>query len=131
MRQVSASYSLSLPCLSLACYFCHVIICISYHVIMCIAFAYVFVSCIRALSLLSVLQSGTPMSSGAPFYLFSGAGVKRSRNGPRFSEWPWYSTDRPPVKFCSIWRSFDAPTVNRIARNPSLFAAQHPSTTAH
>ena len=40
--------------------------CISYHVIMCIAFAYVFVSCIRAFSPLSVLQSGTPISSGAP-----------------------------------------------------------------
>ena len=42
----------------------------SYHVIMCIAFAYVFVSCIRAFSPLSVLQSGAPISSGAPL-LFS------------------------------------------------------------
>ena len=39
--------------------------CISYHVIMCIAFAYVFVFCIRAFSPLSILQSGTPTSSGA------------------------------------------------------------------
>ena len=38
--------------------------CISYHVMMCIAFAYVFVSCIRAFSPLSVLHSGAPMSSG-------------------------------------------------------------------
>ena len=45
---------------------CHVIICISYHVIMCISFAYVFVSCIRAFSPLSVLQSDTPMPSGVP-----------------------------------------------------------------
>src|ERR671911_3168341 len=44
--------------------------CISYHVIMCIAFAYVFVSCIRTFSPLSVLQSGAPISSGAPL-LFS------------------------------------------------------------
>ena len=44
--------------------------CISYHVIMCIAFAYVFVSCIRAFSPRSVLQSGAPISSGAPL-LFS------------------------------------------------------------
>ena len=44
--------------------------CISYHVIMCISFAYMFVSCIRAFSPLSVLQSGAPMSSGVPFYLF-------------------------------------------------------------
>ena len=88
--------------------------CISYHVIMCIAFAYVFVSCIRAFSPLSVLQSGTPMSLGAPFCLFSCAGVKLSQNGPRFAKRPWYTTGRPHVKFRSIWRSFDAPTVNRV-----------------
>ena len=88
--------------------------CISYHVIMCISFAYVFVSCIRAFSPLSVLHSDTPTSSGAPFCLFSCAGVKLSRNGPRFAKQPWYTTGRPPVKFRSIWRSFDAPTVNRV-----------------
>ena len=87
--------------------------CISYHVIMCIAFAYVFVSCIRALSPLSVLQSGTPTSSGVPFCLFSCAGVKRSRIGPRFAKRPWYTAGRPPVKFRAIWTSFDTPTVNR------------------
>ena len=93
--------------------------CISYHVIMCIAFAYVFVSCIRAFSPLSVLQSRTPISSGAPmspgvpFYLFSCAGVKRFRIGPRLVMWPWFTTSRPPVKFCTIWTSYDAPTVNR------------------
>ena len=93
--------------------------CISYHVIMCISFAYVFVSCIRAFSPLSVLQSDTPMSSGAPFYLFSCAGVKHSRNGPSLAKWPWYSTGRPPVKFRSIWRPFDAPTVNRVTAKAS------------
>ena len=87
--------------------------CISYHVIMCIAFAYVFVSCTQAFSPLSVLQSGTPMSRGAPFCLFSCTVVKHSRNGPRFSKRPWYSTGRPLVKFRAIWRSFDTPTVNR------------------
>ena len=87
--------------------------CISYHVIMCIAFAYVFVSCIRAFSPLSVLRSDNPMSSGAPFCLFSCAGVKLSRNEPRFSKQPWYTTGRPPVKFRAIWSSFDTPTVNR------------------
>src|SRR3954465_8562672 len=44
--------------------------CISYHVIMCIAFAYVFVSCIRAFSPLSILQSADAMFPGIPFYLF-------------------------------------------------------------
>ena len=81
-------------------------------------FAYVFISCIRAFSPLSVLQSDTPMSSGVPFCLFSWAGVKHSRNGPRFAKRPWYSTGRPPLKFRAIWRSFVTPTVNRVARNP-------------
>ena len=81
--------------------------------IMCIAFAYVFVSCIRAFSPLSVLHSGTPMSSSVPFYLFSCAGVKRSRIGPRLAKQPWFTTGRPPVKFRAIWTSFDTPTVNQ------------------
>ena len=87
--------------------------CISYHVIMCIAFAYVFVSCIRAFSLLSVLHSGAPMSPGVPFYLFLCAGVKHFRIGLRLAMRPWFTTGRPPVKFCAIWTSFDTPTVNR------------------
>ena len=93
--------------------------CISYHVIMCIAFAYVFVLCIRAFSSLSVLHSGAPMSSGVPFYLFSCAGVKRSRIGPRLAKRPWFTTGRPPVKFRIIWTSFDAPTVNRWTEKAS------------
>ena len=87
--------------------------CISYHVIMCIAFAYVFVSCIRAFSPLSVLHSGAPMSSGVPFYLFSCVGIKHFRIGPRLAKRPWFTTGRPPVKFRTIWTSFDTPTVNR------------------
>ena len=87
--------------------------CISYHVIMCIAFAYMFVSCIRAFSPLSVLHSGAPISSGAPFYLFSCVGVKHFWIGPRLVMRPWFTTGRPPVKFRIIWTSFDTPTVNR------------------
>ena len=87
--------------------------CISYHVIMSIAFACMFVSCIRAFSPLSVLHSSAPMSSGVPFYLFSCAGVKRFRIGPRLVMQPWFTTGRPPVKFRAIWTSFDTPTVNR------------------
>ena len=52
--------------------------------------------------------------SAYPFCLFLCAGVKLSRNRPRLVKWPWYITGRPPVKFRSIWRSFDAPTVNRV-----------------
>src|SRR4051812_21878088 len=99
---------------------CHVIICISYHVIMCIAFAFVFVSCIRAFSPLSVLQSGAPTSSGVPFYLFSCAGIKHSRNGPRLDMWPWFTTGRPPVKFHTIWTSFDTPMVNWVTAKAPL-----------
>ena len=87
--------------------------CIAYHVIMCISFAYMFVSCIRAFSPLSVLQSGAPMSPGVRFYLFSCAGVKRFRIGPRLVMRPWFTTGRPPVKFRAIWTSFDTPKVNR------------------
>ena len=87
--------------------------CISYHVIMCIAFAYVFVSCIRAFSSLSVLHSGAPISSGGPFYLFSCVGVKHFRIGPRLAMRPWFTTGRPPVKFGAIWTSFGTPTVNQ------------------
>ena len=87
--------------------------CISYHVIMCIEFAYVFVSCIRAFSPLSILHSDAPMSSGGPFYLFSCVGVKHFRIGPRLAMRPWFTTGRPPVKFRVIWTSFDTPTVNR------------------
>ena len=87
--------------------------CISYHVIMCIAFAYVFVSCIRAFSPLSVLHSGAPISSGDPFYLFSCVGIKHFRIGPRLAKRPWFTTGRPHVRFRAIWTSFDTPTVNR------------------
>ena len=95
-------------CLVIAC-----VSCIADHVIMCISFAYMFVSCIRAFSPLSVLLSGVPMSPGVPFYLFSCEGVKRSRIVPRLVMRPWFTTGRPPVKFRAIWTSFDTPTVNR------------------
>src|SRR3954464_11017108 len=105
---------------------CHVIICISYHVIMCIAFAFVFVSCIRASSPLSVLQSGAPTPSGVPFYLFFTCGIKLYRNGPRLDMWPWFTTGRPPVKFRIIWTSFDTPTVNRVTAKASLSLQPNP-----
>ena len=95
-------------CLVIAC-----MSCMSYHVIMCISFAYMFVSCIRAFSPLSILHSGAPMSSGVPFFLFSCAGVKCSWIGPRLAKRPWFTTGRLPVKFRTIWTSFDTPTVNR------------------
>ena len=89
-------------------------------------FAYVFVSCIRAFSPLSVLHSGTPMSSGVPFCLFSCAGVKLSPNGPSLAKRPWYSTGRPPVKFRAIWRSFGTPTVNQVTVKPPYLCSPTP-----
>ena len=94
--------------------------CISYHVIMCIAFAYVFVSCIRAFSPLSLLHSGAPISSGGPFYLFPCVGVKSFQIVPRLVMRPWFTTGRPPVKFRAIWTSFDTPTVNRGTEKASF-----------
>ena len=44
---------------------------------------------------------------------FSCVGVKHFQIGPRLAKRPWFTTGRPPVKFCTIWTSFDAPTVNR------------------
>ena len=100
--------------------------CISYHVIMCIAFSYVFVSCIRAFSPLSVSQSDTPHAPAHPSCLFSCAGVKRSQIGPRLAKRPWYTTGRPPVKFRAIWTLFDTPTVNQGTIKASCVF--HPNT---
>ena len=101
--QLFAVVALSL----LACHAFHIMLSCAFH------FSSMFVSCIRAFSPLSVLHSGAPMSSGVPFYLFSCAGIKRSRIGPRLFMRPWFTTGRPPVKFRAIWTSFGTPTVNR------------------
>ena len=101
--------------------------CISYHVIMCIAFAYVFVSCIRAFSPLSVLHSGAPISFGAPFYLFSCVGVKHFRIGPRLAKRPWFTTGRPPIKFVPfglrliLQRLTEGPKRPRVCCSPTPF----------
>ena len=39
-------------------------------------------------------------------------GIKHFRIGPRLTKRPWFTTGRLPVKFRTIWTSFDAPTVN-------------------
>ena len=118
-------------CFSLRCWVWSFVL---YFVMSCIFISchHVHCICIRVrlmhsrFSPLSVLHSGAPMSPGVPFYLFSCAGVKHSQNGPRFAKRPWYSTDRPPVKFCAIWRSFDTPTVNR-ATDKSICVLQQNS----
>ena len=40
-------------------------------------------------------------------------GIKHFRIGPRLAKRPWFTTGRLPVKFRTIWISFDTPTVNR------------------
>ena len=102
-----------LPVIRCCCHVIACVSCISYHVIMGVSFAYMFISCIRAFSPLSVLHSGAPMSSGGPFYLFLCVGVKHFRIGPRLVMRPCFTTGRPPVKFRIIWTSFDTPTINR------------------
>ena len=57
-------------------------------------------------------------------------GIKHFRIGPRLAKRPWFTTGRPPVKFRTIWTSFDTPTVNRGTEKASCVAAQHPSILA-
>ena len=40
-------------------------------------------------------------------------GITHFRIAPRLAMRPWFTTGRPPVKFRTIWTSFDTPTVNR------------------
>ena len=39
-------------------------------------------------------------------------GIKHFRIGPRLAKRPWFTTGRPPIKFRTIWTSFDTPMVN-------------------
>ena len=47
-------------------------------------------------------------------------GVKHLRIGPRLDNRPWFTTGRPPVKFRTIWTSFDTQTVNRGTEKASF-----------
>ena len=46
-------------------------------------------------------------------------GMKHFRIGPRLVKRPWFTTGIPPVKFRTIWISFDTPTVNRGTKKAS------------
>src|SRR4051812_34683430 len=121
MRQVSASYSPSLPrhvlaCCPLPCHRLHFHIrssCAS-HLHTCSSHASEHLPCCPFC--IPALRS--PPAS--PFTFSSCAGIKLSRNGPRLDMWPWFTTGRPPVKFRIIWTLFDTPTVNRVAVKASL-----------
>ena len=107
MRQVSASSSPPLPCHFLAC--C-ILSCHHVHFILHTCSSHASEHFPRC----PFCNPALLCPPAFPFCLFSCAGVKLSRNGPRFAKRPWYSTGRPPVKFCAIWSSFDTPTVNRV-----------------
>ena len=113
MRQVSPSYSPSLPCHLLAC--C-ILLCHHVHFILHMCSSHASEHFPRC----PFCNPALLCHPASPFCLFSCAGVKRSRNGPRFVKRPWYTTGRPPVKFRVIWWSFGTPTVNRVTAKASL-----------
>ena len=140
MRQVSPSYSLSLPCHLLACCIlpCHHLHFISCHHVhrICIRVRLLHPS-IFPVDHFAIRHS--QLLRRTPLVFFSWASVERSRNGPSLAKWPWYTTRRPPVEFRSIWRSFGAPTVNRVTaksvwvlqRNPPSNSPKTPLSLRH
>ena len=119
MRQVSASYSPLLPCHLLAC---RILSCHHVHLILHTCSSHASEHFPRC----PFCNPALLCSPVSPSCLLSCAGVKLSRNGPRFAKRPWYSTGRPPVKFHAIWRSFDTPTVNRVTAKSFCVLQQTP-----
>ena len=113
MCQVSASYSPSLPCHLLVC--C-ILSCHHVHFILHTCSSHASEHFPRC----PFCNPALLCPPALPFCLSLCAGVKLSRNGPRFAKRPWYSTGRPPVKFRAIWRSFGTPTVNRVTAKASF-----------
>src|SRR3954464_6322306 len=127
MRQLSASYSSSLPCHVLACrpLPCHHLHFISCHHVHRIR---IHVRLMHP-SIFPVVRFAIRRSYALrrPLLPFSScAGIKLSRNGPRLDMWPWFTTGRPPVKFRIVWTSFDTPTVNRVTAQASLSLQPNP-----
>ena len=106
MRQVSASYSPSLPCHLLAC--C-ILSCHHEHFILHTCSSHASEHFPRCPFCNPAFRSPPVVIST----FLSCVGIKHFRIGPRLVKRPWFTTGRPPVKFRTIWTSFDAPTVNR------------------
>ena len=106
MRQVSASYSPSLPCHLLAC--C-ILSCHHVHFILHTCSSHASEHFPRCPFCIPALRSPPVVISS----FLSCVGIKHFRIGPRLAKRPWFTTGRPPVKFRIIWTSFDTPTVNR------------------
>ena len=122
MHQVSASYSSSLPCHLLAC--C-ILSCHHVHLILHTCSSHASEHFPRC----PFCNPALLCSPAPPFASLLCAGVKHSRNGPRFAKRPWYTTARPPVKFRVIWSPFDTPTVNQVTVK-ALFVLQ-PNTPSN
>ena len=104
---MSSSYSLLLPCHLFASHAFHIMSSCASHLHTCSSHASEHFPRFPFCDL-TLLCPPTPS-----FCLFSCAGVKRSRIGPRFAKRPRFTTGRPPVKFRAIWSPFDTPMVNR------------------
>ena len=106
MRQVSASYSSSLPCHVLArC----ILSCHHVHFILHTCSSHASEHFPRCPFCIPALRS-PPVAISS---FLSCVGIKHFWIGPRLAKRPWFTTGRPPVKFRTIWTSFDTPTVNR------------------
>src|SRR3954468_533347 len=126
MRQVSASYSPSLPCHVLACCTlpCHHLHLISCHHVHRIRIRVRLMHpSIFPVVRFAIRRSVVPRR---PLLPFPCAGIKLSRNGTRFAKRPWYSTGRPPVKFRVNRSLFGTPTINQVTVKAYFGAAQHP-----
>ena len=106
MRQVSSNYSSLLPCHLLAC--C-ILPCHHVHLILHTCSFHASEHFPRCPFCIPALRS-PPMviSTFLPC-----VGIKHFRIGPRLAKQPWFTTGRQPVKFRTVWTSFDTPTVNR------------------
>ena len=95
---------------SVCCYRCHashIMSSFALHLHSCSSHAFELFP--RCLFCIPVLHSPPVV---IPTFL-SCVGIKHFRIGPRLAKRPWFTTGRPPVKFRTIWTSFDTPTVNR------------------
>ena len=101
--QLFAVVALSL----LACHALHIMSSCAFHLHTCSSHA--FEHFLRCPFCILALRSPPVVISS----FLSCVGIKHFRIGPRLAKRPWFTTDRPLVKFRTIWTSFDTPTVNR------------------
>src|SRR5215216_361831 len=106
--------------------------CISYHAIMCISFAFVFISCIRSFSPLSVSQSDTPTCTRCtPQISF----CEREKNVLGMGRDLSSGFGTSPVGRLSNFVPFGGRLIPQrltgLPQKPLSFCSSTPSTTAH